>query len=212
VQKSTDSRFLKKILTDTEIEQVRCSDNPDAALWSFWACKEAAYKVIKKQTSDAAFMPRRWSVNFLNPALALMHCRRKAVEEHLDENPTEFAAGNVIIPERKTISVRLFSSFSYRHCLAADSPAALDKAIWRVVVLPAEQRGIENNPSAFVRLCLARRLATFFQEDHRHIKIRRLKKDGELLPPLVYLNDVKTDMDISLSHDGRFVAYAFING
>jgi len=56
-----DSRFLKKILTDTEIKQVGRSDHPDMALWSIWTCKEAAYKVLKKQTGYAAFVPRRWS-------------------------------------------------------------------------------------------------------------------------------------------------------
>jgi len=45
-----DSRFLKKTLTDEEIEIVNLSRNPDTALWSFWACKEAAYKVIKNLT------------------------------------------------------------------------------------------------------------------------------------------------------------------
>jgi hypothetical protein len=212
VQKSTDSRFLKKILTDTEIEQVRCSDDPDAALWSFWACKEAAYKVIQKQTSGAAFVPRRWSVNFQHPLVVGRNGHPEADEEQFDQAPTEFTAGDVIIPDRKAIPVRLFSSLSYIHCVAADSLDALDKAIWRAVILPPEQNGIENDPSAFSRLCLARHLEVFFQEDHHHIKICRRKKDGDLLPPVAYLHDVQTDIDISLSHDGRWVAYAFIPG
>ena len=62
--KSQDSRFLKKILTNAEIEFVQNAENPDAALWSLWACKETAYKVIKKSFPDAAFLPRRWQVTF----------------------------------------------------------------------------------------------------------------------------------------------------
>jgi len=210
-QKSTDSRYLKKILTDTEIEQVLCSDDPDAALWSIWVCKEAAYKVLIKQTGDAVFVPRRWSVHFQNSSpAAIRHGRPAPDDAQINENTSEFTTGDVIIPGRQSIPVRLFSSFSYRHCLAADCLDALDQAIWRVVTLPEAQKGTENDPSAFARGCLARRLGTFLKEDSCQIEIRRQKKDGELQPPVVYLNDVKTDIDISLSHDGRFVAYAMI--
>ena len=64
--KSRDSRFLKKILTDAEIEYVKNADGPDQALWSLWACKETAYKVIKKILPDIVFAPRQWQVNVHN--------------------------------------------------------------------------------------------------------------------------------------------------
>jgi phosphopantetheinyl transferase (holo-ACP synthase) len=184
--KSVDSRFLKKILTDAEIDFVKNAENSDAALWSLWACKETAYKVIKKTSSETAFVPRRWQTVF---------CKTQS----------EFSEGEVIIPEKGSVFIRLFSNSEYIHCVGADSLAALDKLIWSVDVLPEK----ENNFSLFSRQCLAQNLAQFFSLNLQQIKIRRTRENGELQPPCVYVDGKKTDIDISLSHDGRFVAYAF---
>lgn len=212
MQKSTDLRFLKKILTDTEIEEVRCSDQPDAALWSLWACKEAAYKVIKKQTSDAAFVPHRWSVCLQRSSSAIeqdgLHIARPHPE---DENPSAFAAGEVGLSDSRTIPFFLFSSTSYVHCLAADQSDVLDKAVWRVVALPDDLDEKGADPSAFARSRLACALSTALQIDQARIKISRMpRKRGELEPPAVYLDGIKMNIDISLSHDGQFVAYAYL--
>ena len=76
-------------------------------------------------------------------------------------------------------------------------------------MLPEPQASPESDPSGFARLCLIRSLAGFLREDDQHIEIRRQKKEGDLLPPVVYLKGVQTDIDVSLSHDGQWVAYAF---
>ena len=211
-QKSTDSRYLKRILTDTEIEQVRCSDNPDAALWSIWACKEAAYKVILKKFSGEAFLPRRWTAHFRQPALTVEHQASKLSEAPLGgQTPTAFTAGDVETSEKKIIPFFLFSSLSYVHCLAADGFDILNKVIWRVDVLPAGHNQKDGDPSIFARSCLTHALSVFLRDDHSQIKILRdREKDGELQPPAAYLNGIKTDIDVSLSHDGQFVAYAFL--
>ena len=60
--KSKDFRYLKKILTSAEIEFVNDSENPGKALWSLWACKETAYKAIRKSYAGLSFLPRQWSV------------------------------------------------------------------------------------------------------------------------------------------------------
>ena len=212
VQKSTDLRFLKKILTDTEIEQVRCSGKSDAALWSFWACKEAAYKVIKKQTDDAAFVPRRWSVHFQQSAPAPETDGLHLIDiQSEDRNSASFIAGHVAVSEKEAIPFFLFPSESYAHCLAADQSVFLDKAVWRVVALPGDCEEKDINPSAFVRSGLASALSSVLHADQARIRILRARgKRGELEPPAVYLDGIKMNVDISLSHDGRFAAYAYL--
>jgi hypothetical protein len=165
---------------------VKKAGNPDAALWSLWACKEAAYKVIKKSFPDTAFIPRRWQAVF-------------------NKSQSEFSEGEVTVPGKDAVFIRLFSNSEYVHCIGADSLAALYKLIWKVDELPKE----ENNSSLFSRQCLVQNLAQYFSLNLQQIKIKRKRENGELQPPRVYLNGKKTDIDISLSHDGRFVAYAF---
>lgn len=212
MQKSMDSRFLKKILTDIEIEQVQRSHNPDATLWAFWACKEAAYKVLNKQTSDAPFVPRRWSVYFRPASQAVeSQSAHPSGAPPEDQKPVVHVEGEVIISKEKSIPFFLFSSLSYVHCLAADVFDVLDKAIWRVDVLPEGQDQKGMDPSTYTRSCLAHDLSVFLQVAPRQIEIRRAsRKNGELRPPAVYQDGVKTDIDVSLSHDGQFVACAFL--
>jgi hypothetical protein len=182
--KSRDSRFLKKILTDAEIEFVKNAENSDAALWSFWACKETAYKVIKKTFPDAAFLPRRWQVIFSG-------------------TKSKKSGGLVKVPDKGEVYIRLFNNHDYIHCIGADELAVLDKIICGVENLPEEK----TDQSLFSRLCLAQSLAKKISLNFHQIKIKRTREKGELRPPRVYIDGGKTDIDISLSHDGRFVAY-----
>ena len=182
--KSRDTRLLKKILTDVEIEFVKNAEQPDKALWSLWACKETAYKVIKKYCSDIAFIPRRWQTVFHNA-------------------PSDCVEGKVIISGQSTVHIRLFTNADYVHCTGSDDQSVLDKLTWGVESLPKT----ETDASIFVRQCLANRLTKHLSLNSHLIEIKRTRKNGELSPPWVYVCGGKTDMDISLSHDGRFVAY-----
>ena len=87
--KSKNSRFLKKILTDVEIEFIKNTERSEAALWSFWACKEAAYKVKIKSFPGIPFIPRRWQVVF-------------------NKLQSEYSDGEVIIPGKGSVYIRLF--------------------------------------------------------------------------------------------------------
>jgi phosphopantetheinyl transferase (holo-ACP synthase) len=186
-EKNKNSRFLKKILTDTEIEFIKSTERSEAALWSFWACKEAAYKVRKKSFPDIPFIPRRWQVVF-------------------NKLQSEYSDGEVIIPGKGSVYIRYFSNIQYVHCVGADSSAVLDQLIWSVEALPEEK---EINPSLFLHDCLGEKLANNLSLNFHDIKIRRTKINGEFQQPRVYVSGKETDIDISLSHDGRFVAYAY---
>lgn len=187
-----DSRFLKKILTVAEIDFVQNAENPDKALWSLWACKETAYKVIKKKCVDAAFLPCRWMVI-------------------LEKSESACLEGEVKIPDAEVVYIRLFSHFRYVHCVGADHPADLDRLFCKVEAFPEKENEKRIDPSLFARKYLARSLADFFRLNFSDIKINRIKEKNELQPPYVYIGGKKSDIDISLSHDGRFVAYAFLS-
>ena len=143
----------------------------------------------KKSFPDAAFIPRRWQVVFT-------------------KTQSEYSVGEVIIPTKGSVYIRLFSNPDYIHCVGADSLAALDKLIWSVDALPEKEK---INPSFYLRHCLGQNLAQYFSLNFNEIKIKRTRENGELQPPCVYIGGRKTDIDISLSHDSRFVAYAFLS-
>jgi phosphopantetheinyl transferase (holo-ACP synthase) len=177
--------YLKKILTDAEIEFVKKAKRADPALWSFWACKETAYKVIKKSFPDTAFTPRLWQVIFT-------------------KSRVKYWEGEVVIPRRNSVFVRLYSNPDYVHCVGADNLSLLDQSVSGVDTLPEK----ETNSSFFVRKCLMQQLAARFSMNYHQIQIKRSMRNNELQPPQIYINGKTMDIDISLSHEGRFVAYA----
>ena len=201
VQKSTDSRFLKKILTDTEIEQVKNSSHPDELLWSFWACKEAAYKVIQKQTSNAAFVPRRWSVGFhtfVNSTVGLQTLRKN------------YRDGAVWVPDFDAVYFRLFNFPSYLHCIAADAAGALNHIMAYVDRMPDQESSAGADPSLFVRLRMIHSLAVALYIPEKDLQIIRDTENGGLTPPRLYISGVPSGIEISISHDGQYVAYAYM--
>ena len=46
--KSANSRFLKKVFSEEEIEIIQNSDDPELVLWQLWSMKEAAYKAHQR--------------------------------------------------------------------------------------------------------------------------------------------------------------------
>ncbi|MGD0022814.1 MAG: 4'-phosphopantetheinyl transferase superfamily protein [Smithellaceae bacterium] len=190
--RSRDSRFLKKILTVAETDFVQDAENPDKALWAFWSCKETAYKVIKKKCGTAVFLPCRWEVIL-----------QKSEAACLD--------GEVKFPDAEVVYVRLFSHFRYVHCVGADHPADLDRVVSKIEVLPEKENKKRIDPSLFARKCLTLSIADFSHLNLSDIRINRVQDKSELQPPHVYIGGKKSDIDISLSHDGQFVAYAFLS-
>ena len=198
VRKTLDLRFLKKILTSAEIAVVRSAKNPAAALWSLWACKETAYKIMKKSSAETAFLPRQWKVKI-----------SKTGESY--EQGEVIIPGNILKGTRAGIFTRLFISEKYVHCIGADDSRILDEIVWDVDIIPPPEARENVDPSVFVRDCLVRRVAGYFHLNYQHLEIRRVKKDGESQPPYLYLNNNKYPVDVSLSHDSNFVAYSFIS-
>lgn len=192
MNKSRDFRYLKKILTSAEIEFVCNSENPDKALWSFWACKETGYKTIRKSYAGLSFLPRQWSVR-------------------LNRHNKMLTEGEVVIAGADPVFVRIFDlPAGCMHCVGADNLTDLDGIIWGIETLPEFSSGEDNEPSSFGRRCLTRKLAGLYKLNFRELEVRRAGGGGELQPPQLYYENKKTPFDISLSHDGKFVAYAFL--
>ena len=210
MKKSRDSRFLKKILTDTEIGFVNLSKNPDTALWSFWSCKEAAYKVVKKHDNENSFLPCRWQVDIdLSKTEHPVPTANGNNGGRVHQPEISYRKGKVIIPGKEAVYVRLFSHPSYVHCLGADSLATLDNLSWGIDILPQGEDRQNGNSSLFARQCLIRSLAGYFHLNEGDVEIRRIKNEGELQPPCVFVSGREKAVDVSLSHDGKFIAYAF---
>jgi hypothetical protein len=98
----------------------------------------------------------------------------------------------------------------YIHCIGtADSAGAIDSVVWHADPIGPAPQSSPDHESLCVRYALKKHLSAHVDQDPEDIEIRRAKGPRGLGPPLVYINGRQSDIDISLSHDGRFAAYAF---
>lgn len=182
--KSRDRRFLRKALTPLEQEAVAGAPDPDLALWSLWAAKEAAYKAVSKSFPDISAAPRRYCVT-------------------LAANDPAGGPGGVVQTPAGRVPVRVFRGRKYLHCIAVTAgPEDFETLDYsHAPIRPGRE-------SEMVREMAIGRIASRLDIRPEAIRIVRRKNAGRPGPPLAVAGGRELDLDISLSHHGRFAAYA----
>ncbi|MFP4573454.1 MAG: 4'-phosphopantetheinyl transferase superfamily protein [Desulfobacterales bacterium] len=195
--KSTDTRFMRKVLTPHEKQAVLHASDPDQYLWALWASKESAYKAVSKSYPQVPAAPKRYPV-------------------FLTSKPSAILMNGVVHGPKGIARVRLFLNQEYVHCIGLYSCShGLNDICWGLEKILPCQSAVDGLPaesqSAMVRRMAAKSIARQLNLDPEKIQIKRIKNDLGLGPPMVYINGSRSTIDISLSHHGRFNAYAAWN-
>lgn len=196
-ERSRNIRFVNRVFIPDEQRQIFDSPNPDVILWALWTGKETAYKIISKSIPDVPFIPLLYKVSMFRVG---SYKARLPGEDNC-------ILGFVDTPGGK-IDIKIFIACEYVHCIGAkDFSEGVDSLIWKVDLLPQPEitPGYE---SIFLREAVKKHLSMILNRIPEDIDIRR--SEGRVSPPVVYLRDEPAGVDISLSHDGKFTAYAFI--
>lgn len=170
-------------------------------IWAIWAGKETTYKIVSKGYPSASFTPRLYEVS--------LDCTDKFSKS--DAFPAEGTSisGSVDTPYGQ-IYIRIFVTRDYVHCVGATAPLeTTDAVVWHVDRISPDSEVSPAYESMFVREALKKHLSVYVDESPEDMEIRREKGTSGLNPPFVYLNGRRDEIDISLSHDGAFTAYAF---
>lgn len=185
--KSRDDRFLGRVFTGEERDRIAGAANPDKLLWALWAAKEAAFKVVSRGDPTACSTPRRYEI-LLDPS--------EASEASL--------AGRAITPGGE-LALRIIVTDDYVHALSAATGGNLDMIVQRVDRMDVGEDAGEA--SAFVRRELLREISRCLDCPLEELSIGK----EPLGPgaPFVVRREQPLAVDISLSHDGRFAAFAF---
>lgn len=192
--KSRDARFISRVFTSAERDVIFRSSRPDETLWTLWAGKEAAYKAAVKSDPLVCSIPRAYPV------------------EMSGNGDLPLRRGTVGTPAG-TIWIRVIREGDVLHVIGTDSPpGSREEVVWGVESLDSPERNAASSPgreSCLVRESLLRRLSAFLKRSPCELEIRRVMGDRGLGPPRVYIQGQPSDLDVSMSHDGRFAAYAF---
>jgi len=218
--KSGEERFLERVFGANERKSIRAAADPDLAVWARWAAKESAFKTVSKSRGTAPVFvhadydvmldgtteapapdpglghpPRtlfgkvRWRgltlplrVQMAGPALHAL---------------TWFPRGRAEIPG---------FAWGYQELPAEDTP-------WRLELRPrfseAEWACISHRASAFARLAARRSVADHFGIEEASLEIGC----GPGMPgrriPTVLRDGGEMAIDLTLSHHGKLLAWAF---
>jgi phosphopantetheine--protein transferase-like protein len=187
--KSGDNRFCGRVFTAEELALISGAPRPDALLWALWAAKEAAFKAVSHSDPAVCSIPRQYRV---------------VLETGNATGSAARLAGKVITP-REELALRVTLTADWVHALAAGSEEDLERIRQRVESL--EGTGSDVDPSAFVREILLREITRFLGCTAGDFSI--VKDAGISDAPHVLFRNRLLAAEVSLSHDGRFAAFAF---
>ena len=173
VKGSTHPRFDARVFARSEREALHQSGAPKRLRWFFWAAKEAAYKLAKKQDLSVIFSPSRFVVT--------LDATLKGEVIHADHRyPVRLSAGSDSV-----------------HAIATED----DEVSGVVSGLAVTDTPLEA--SRAVRELAARALAERLRMPSEALRIRRRGR-----VPILEVLGRDAVLDLSLSHHGRFVAFA----
>jgi phosphopantetheine--protein transferase-like protein len=218
--KEHDQRFMDRVFTPAERERILAAAAPTIALWKTWTAKETAFKIASK----------------LREGLVFAHQQFEVVPE--DALEPERAAGEAVGQwasvyfEDLEIRIRWVTAREYVHCIGqlarhgiADAlrtdrelqERSKDRPVLSGIVsedhsLPgalsgAERASVYSTASERARL-LARRLMDRWEHLQGAEIVRQWRARGWSAPMVLREGCPIPGFDVSLSHDGRFVAAA----
>ena len=212
--KSSNTRFLERIFAAEERAAVVTAPDPDLELWQRWAAKETAYKAVSKLRGNSpTFTHRAFVVSWSQPGT-------------LDASPA-VRSGSVGY-ESTVIDIEVAWDTEAVHVVGwvgdreNDPPHSrlvrLDEvgAVWsgpraelEQRLTPRELEAVHSRASVAVRIAARAEMAEVLGLDEHQLEIVCAPGKPGRRPPAVLVDGEPDTVDVSLSHDGDWIAWAF---
>jgi phosphopantetheine--protein transferase-like protein len=190
---AANPRYAQRVLSSREYASLTAAAEPERLLWSLWSAKEAAYKSLSPN-ADLVFSQREFVVH--TPQLHRFNQHRGQ------------AYGSVVHGERE-VAVRWYWTQQYVHCVsgaAATAGHACVRAADDVCIDLDEHPRYTSMPASSQAVrALAHELLDKLGTIPADAWISRRVRHA---PQIVAAGRVWPGAQVSLSHDGRFVAAA----
>ncbi len=206
--KFNDTRFTSRVFTESEQAFVKKSDTPDITLWSMWAAKESAYKVISKLRGTPVFSHRKFATitqESIVERLLVIDYQGDRIEVEVLACADYVVARGAFSTTSKDAETGVRSGIA-RLTPDAGSEQAQDS---EVIFTAAERDSIKRPESAQVRFLCKRDIAEFFGIAIDRLQIIRPRVDGKSQPPFVLIDEKQCGVDVSLAHHGDWLAWCF---
>lgn len=216
--RSTDERFVARVFDPDEQAAIRAAADADLELWTRWAAKEAGFKVISKLIgAPPPFVHRAFKVGWSEAVPSIDAGEREVVRRGRVAYEDFEAIVSVALCPGGVHAVG-FGAATERPALVRLRPRIdlLDAADrdWTGPLEDLESRftakeldAVYSHRSAAVRLGARAELARAMQVEEKRIEIVCDPGPTSQRPPRVMLDGLPAEADVSLSHDGRWIAW-----
>jgi phosphopantetheine--protein transferase-like protein len=214
--KHLQQRFLQRVFTPQEQQAIHTSPRPTTTLWAIWAAKEAVFKAAKKNHADLIFAHRQFALT-------------TATLKQLSQQPSVNSLTGCMHYQTDTENFSAHLSWQqshqhYVHCIALLDHAASTNVDWSTVASKISR--IQPAAKTTATTAQAYSSAEYTQYSRSHAQqflqdlgldpqtqIKRIKQNigqrTQLSSPKLYLHDKLLAHEISLSHDGNWLAVCF---
>jgi phosphopantetheine--protein transferase-like protein len=219
--KARDHRFLRRVYSQREQDEIRSSENPDLALWIRWAAKESAFKTVSKALgAPPTFIHHTFEVSVFHP-----DAPTGQAGENADPPMTRFGEvhhESLVLPLRIEVHGPALHAVTW----ASRGPDEVPRfswgsslmeemgASWRSVLRhhfsPREWNCVSHQASALTRLAARKSLSFALGVLEQDLEIGCGTGTPGRRIPKVFLKGRELPADLSLSHHGRLLAWAFL--
>jgi phosphopantetheinyl transferase len=206
--KADDERFTSRVLSDTEMGALAVADDANITLWRLWAAKEAAYKVVSKvRGAPPPFVHASFEVEppgtFSKDSFGRVRWEELRVIVHWHQEPGRIAAPAW---DGAATDVPVEWAWGAVDDLDPAPKEPMESLLTRLT--EREQRPIHSRASAIVRIAARSALARGLGAEESRIEVVCGEGPKGRVPPEALLDGRAAPADVSLSHHGKWLAWA----
>lgn len=221
--KDRDESFLNRVFTREEINIIKSAQDANLTLWSIWAAKEAAFKACQKLKLELRFIPRYFSISkeHLNAFSSLSSPSRLMAKMtyltlslpitiYIECSTSQTIHSLAILSSSR----KIFNDFQYVVYKTTLKEKPINLANIHHNLTSAELSSIKNDESLLLRWQAKRFLNLYIhRKQYELLRDVFIKDEQEIFGPpyLKSKNNPLLNYQISLSHDGKWLAFALLN-
>jgi len=219
--KARDPRFLSRVFSEGEQGTILSSPDPDRALWLHWAGKEAIYKSASKALgTPPVFAHSLFQVTFSEKVLHEFLCADPGHPGGLLTGRGSYRDLSFHIQAKGSDS--FVHAVSWTHhpeggppdfrwsCHRTSEETRGSSSELRGHFSEAEWGCVTHRASALARIMAREALAATLEVETERLQIRCGEGPPGRRIPSVWLDEAELPVDLTLSHHGPFLAWAFL--
>jgi phosphopantetheinyl transferase (holo-ACP synthase) len=204
------SRFMERVFDPGERVRVQAGTDLRRSQWSHWAAKEAGFKAISKAFRRPPVFEHRQFVVHLSEELTRGVVRYREWEMTLRVEQSEDSMHALAwAGARQSDAVDRTHSGHNEITVTPDGRTRVS-AEAAALLTTSELATIQHDGSAWSRVHIRRALATHLGQPESAIRVLGDPESPGRAPARLILEGSTSPPDITLSHHGRWVAWAFL--